>query len=482
MNKLRANRILLSVCACWASINGEVGLPLNRLLQLFDSVTLAWSFFIMCTSSAKFLARDLSLNLTRGACFKGEDEPTLYDLLTINYLPRINEFEKLYHGLVSVSIGTSFFWRLYLRFYRAKFFKAIAAATTATKNKTAVSNHRDAKSQLVRFFYWGPPIVAPTQDLEQTGAKVVRRFSVPSSAGSSELSLRFGHRDSLEWIELFEKFRVGDPAACAREVARSLRSFRGKRGDNDAKRSEIPRRPGLIFGCKKATRPPAERQNHIIFNPVRSYNFLEDDTWTRWRHISGNLAHMLVLIVLMTIPIMYYTITGLYSVMINFSYEQLDTRLKLALYCYGVLEQVYSCTQAALFFIFTNVFITIFHADIQFKMNKIERDFCQLIVDFRRRDRLESAQNSRRPPKIFIHYQQLRLWALFDYIQQVDSFVSKYSVVSMSTFMIGLSFGQSFLKVEEPALKKGTAAVMFANFLSFSFLYIISWDIERRVS
>lgn len=423
MNKFTTfNRSFMKLCLTWASLNAELDLPTGFLLKFFDQLTLVWSILILITSLLKFfIPLEVSvalispdLNSTRLA----EPQRELRDLLLLNYLPRVNEFGKLYYGLVSVSVGAPLLWRIYLNYLRPR----------RRNSKTP-----NAARKLVLFFINGPNV----QIQSQVGC---RHSLAKQLLKSDDINTRLFTFD----LDLITRSRRKTP----------LSTLHHQLGARESKEAD-----------------------EVYRNPIRSHDFLADYSTKRWMFLARHVYCMILFIITVSLPIMYFTILGLDSVLDNFGHQSGEDSL---LHLYGVCEQFYAITQAALFFVFTNIFIALFYADLMYKSAPIRlelRELDQLYqVDMQRR--LEKSYEE----KVEMNLKQLRLWAYFDNIDQLDSFVNKYSIMSLLILVIGLSFGQSFLRIEIPELWMGTAAVLSSNIISFTFLYLISWRIEQRVS
>jgi len=429
----KANKLFFTVCAHLASVNSEFGLPTVPFLTIIDRITIVWSVVIFITSLLKFHTFKENPPQDLNDCMTGEHLVSFRDVLLLNYLPCVNEFGKLYYGLVSVSIGSPLAWRLYLSYY---------------KQARHMSPNLDAKRKLVIFFLEG----STSSSKQSAGIH-------PTGIINASI-----HSKNFDWPLLAdnEVFKGSDvPSTKAEANCKPL-----------AHLSYLHHGQSAIRGKDKLARVG------FFNNPIRSLDYVTDRTETRWRYLVRHVYKVLSIIAMLSLPILCFTIEGLQMVMHNFSPSSDKVAdLNRVLNLYGYMEQFYACTQGALFFVFTNIFITLFHIDLINKFRPVKRDlqWLNMVQVTGGIDEVKSATT-------IIRAQQMRLWAYFDNIAQLDSFVSKYSVISMITFIIGISFGQSFLKVEERSLKTGTAAVLISNFLSFSYLYLISWDIEQRVS
>lgn len=470
----RIHARFITVCASWASLNNELDLAAGTVLKLIDRLTIAWSFVIFITNIVKFLTFQNKLKQTDSLALSAHETLDSYlhkirsnpeqvehyqlkHLLVLDYLPRINDFGKLYYGLVSVSIGAPLAWRIYLNLYRPH-----------ARSRASLSSLRalDTKRDLVRFFIRGP------HEHQAVGKKHFdwSQSSWFVSSDKADTSRRpFGGPNFkvLSCIDLDSTRRRKEPLS----------------------RLHARRTSGQLDGRFMANLSSSSfSSEHLVQTaktfriPIRVFDFLQDRSKAHWLFLIKLVYFMCTWVSSVSVPILWLTVGGLATVMKNFSIPiSRSGKLGLFMVLYGHLEQFYACTQAALFFIFTNIFITLFHADIVYKLQLLKRD----LVDLNRRYlQVESGGASKRtlPTRKQVHTQQLKLWALFDQISQIDDFVSKYSVISMVTFVIGVSFGQSYLKVQDQKLKLATASVLLSNLLSFSYLYLLSWDIEKRVS
>lgn len=463
---IKFNRFFLTTCASLASLNSEFGFPTKKWIIFVDRVTQLWSLVILVTSlikSLKFPDQQQPLQ---------EQNNKLSDLLLLNYLPRINEFGKLYYGLVCISIGAALVWRVYLNFYRPKCTKHRLKCNFAAPNidndngQAENSEIFDAKCELFEFFMKGP---REAESAEKSRLMLSRR----RHADAFERLIRVRHvADQL--ASRYHRHHSLDPVKLARQTGYLSRQHAKSRSSPGT---------GAPTQLKLTTRDQSVSLSHVYKIPVRSADFLSDHSRARWNHLAKITLTVTAMILTVSVPLCAYCIIGLRSVHAQFALDhglnlaqiEGDRRIYAGLLVYGILEQAYACSQAAMFFIFTNIFITLFLADLTYKLTPIRREVAILAKLYR-------TEKVTQLPREEIYRQQLRLWAYFDNIFLLDDFVSKYSVVSMTTLVIGLSFGQSYLKVADPTLKSGTLAALISNFLSFTYLHLISWYIEQRVS
>lgn len=433
---IKLNRIFLVVCAYCASLNTELGLPTRTWLVCIDRLTQGWSCVILATSLVKFI------RFPREPAGR-DQQSSLGDILALNYLPRINEFGKLYFGLVSISIGAALAWRLYLNSYRSKLMCSSA-------NPTAQQLF-DAKYEVIEFFMSGPT---------QHDTATIRRSLDQRRHAKAFESLASVRRIASDLASRFHRHPSLHPVKLPRQASLLARVH----GWN---RTLAPGHSAHGLGHQSTFLLQVYRV------PIRSSDFLSDRSETRWNFLAKSVLAFASVLTVIGVPLFWLSIVGLESVRLQFGPAPSDQYHDLLL-AYGMLEQAYACSQAAMFFVFTNVFITIFLADLMHKLRPIRREV-EIIC------RLYQVERVRRLPRGEIHRQQLQLWAYFDNVFVLDDFVSKYSVVSMTTLIIGLSFGQSYLKVTDPPLKVGTVAALLSNFLSFTYLHLVSWHIEQRV-
>lgn len=407
----------------------------------------------------------------------------LSDLLLLNYLPKMDEFGKLYYGLMLVTIGAALYWRLYLNYYRQSL-KYRRHHPLCSPNGQRLF---DAKCELIEFFMFGPQEL-PSLANAQVGqdCKWVDRDGLRWDMSSFPAALqRRGRSRALATM---------DQLISARLCAENLASKFHKPATDPI---ELPKQENLLARLHvrklqtKSSRP-YEREStcgfdtrrliegstlHQVYRvPIRSTDFLRDKSASRWNYLAKQVHIFSFFLLISSIPLFYYTIVGLNAVRSQFHSDNWnksnESRDKL-LNIYGPLEQTYACTQASLFFMATNIFISLFYADLLYKSLPISREL-RIISHLYRMEQLSCL------PRAEMYRQQLRIWAYFDNILVLDGFISKYSLISMATVIIGLSFGQSYLRVEDMALKAGTAAALISNLLSFTYLHLVSWHIEKR--
>lgn len=451
--KVKLNRSFITICSTLASVNNEFNIETNSFLRSWDKITLIWSFITLTTNCLKCLQYQQlaplgSRNQTNSNDFNcGEKYHYVWkfeDLILLNYLPCINEFGQLYYGLSSVAIGSPLIWRLYLNYYRPLF----------SKNNLSTKVCHDGIVEIIKFFLYGPDY--NTKQIEEK--ELLNTVEL-------ELTRAREHHCHLS-VEI--------------EYGQSLKLF------NPIPRDELLarywRKNISIFSAN------FDEISESYENPIRKHNFFTCRSNGRWNFIFKRVIIIGSIICLATIPITWFTIKGLRTVLIYCTLRnnngENDLRIDL-LYYYGAAEQIYCCAQGALFFIFTNFFLIIFHADLIYSFRFITKDIYLLwgeIYSYVESTGILTPEPHDEALTKRIHMIQTRLWAFFDHIKKLDSFVSSYSLASIITLIIGILFGQSYLKVQEATLRRGTIAVLLANFLSFTTLYIISWDIERKVS
>lgn len=448
--KVKLNQYFIKICSTFASVNNEFNIETNFFLRALDKTTLIWSFIALITNLIKYLqyqkfaeigVRNQNNTNDFNCGGKYHYELKLTDLILLNYLPCINEFGPLYYGLSCVAIGSPLIWRLYLNYYRPLFSK---------KGLSSRVRH-DGIIKIIRFFVYGPKNEAQ-QFEEKDLTRTVELELVRAREHHSHLSVE---------LEYGQSYKLFNPISMDQLLARYWRKNKTDYVDNN----------------------PSE----FYENPIRKHNFFIWQSEARWNIMLRRVITIGFSISILSIPIVWFTIEGLNTVLIYFTIYndigQKDFRPNI-LYYYGIAEQFYGCTQGALFFIFTNFFLIIFHSDLTYLFEMINKD-----INLLWKEMYSSAETTgiltpephNEDLTKRIHMIQTRLWAFFDHIVKIDSFVSKYSLISILTFVITILFGQSYLKVQEPALRRGTIAVVLTSFLSFTILYIISWDIERRV-
>lgn len=426
---VKVNGIIITVCASWASVNTEFNLPPNKWITALDWITMAWSAIILATTTTKLVTIDRKIS---------EDFPNLRDVLLLNYVPLIKDFGRLYYSMLLVGVGIPFIWRVYLNILRPMFDKK-------------PHPKYDAKRKLVQFLIEGPRISPHGQLNIGTIASVFAHCISPS-----EEAKIFAHRPE-DCV-----YRDGVPS---RETIHS--AYFSKKN-----RSLLT----YLYDSHDFDSADPYTLDQVYENPMKSNNFFSEYSQSRWKYLFKHVYCWNFGVCLYALPIFWCVGIGFNSVSGRFGAHHLITGYwATAIYLYGVSEQIYACCQTALFLTFTNLFVTLFHADLVFKARPIRRGLERINMLY-----LNNCYNYSLAFKEDIQRQQLRIWAFFDDLTQLDTYVSKYSLISMILFVVSMSFGQSYFTLEDAALKTGTAAVMLSNFISFSFLYIISWDIEKR--
>lgn len=431
-----------------ASVNIEFGMRPHLVYDFLDHTTLAWSSLIVFTSLLKFFLGSNMERLPSGVqqepisslkqvnvsnykellrlyfkrlhpqVLKAEpsswqhEEPTLTDCLLLSYLPKLGDFSSLYHSLICIALSPVLVWRLYLSWYRP-------LAQRRAKSKSGRRARREelkwcAKRKLVHFFIYGP-------GKEQGG----------SFDGKATLK-----RDQV------------------RRLARQLHFV--------AHHQVAPLRIN------------EERLNEVRVHEYFDYE--ENHDQRRWLYLVKYVYAFWLLLLLIGSPITYFTYDGLSQFMQNFSFNKRGSLAGRLLFVYGAFEQSYALVQASAIFVYTNLFITLFHADVQYKFERLKAD----LVKLRRR---YLSGESDEPMRESCSYQQCRLVAFFRYIGELDTYVSRYSYLAQAIFFIIMLFGHSyFWLIENDSLKYGSLVTLLGAFISFTYLFCAAWDIERKVS
>lgn len=454
--KVRLNRYFITICSTLVSLNNEFGIETNSILKLFDKVTLIWSFIALTTNFFKYLQfqqladlgpRDQNNTNQFNCREKYHYELKFKDLILLNYFPCINELGPLHYSLSSVTIGSLLIWRLYLNYYRPLF---------DWKNPSTKVCH-DGIVEMMRFFVYGP-----NNDTKQIEEKEL------SDTNELELTRARQHHSHL-FVEL--------------DHGKSYKLF------NPKLRSDFGKVLGKSWRKNVSTFSASfDEINESYENPIRKHNFFTCQSDGRWNFMIKRIIIIGFINCLATIPIFWYIIKKLRTELAYYALRsnegQNDFRIDF-LYYYGVAELFYCYTQGALFFVFTNLFLVIFHSDLTYLFGYITKDVNLLWDEIYIRAEPTGILTPGPHDKDLnerILMIQTRLWAYFDHIKKIDSFVSSYSFASNMTLVAGIIFGQGYIKVQEATIRRGALAILFANFISFTTLYMISWDIEKRVS
>jgi len=518
------NRIFITTCSFWASVHKELNISRSVYVAFIDLTTIIWSFAILFTSFYKLVGSNHPLNHDKKKASlpsvgAGLGLGELKQLITLDYLPNIDQFSTLYYGLMLVTIGSALVWRLYLNFYRHSNCYLKRHPTYSSDGNLLF----DAKLELAEFFLSGPMDsnnkalqinYARLQDDPSMLDEMIRQRN-EQHKGQREESLLphfiqpLNKRKRIHAIKSMEQLiiarhyaeslaaRFHKPALFPPELPKQERllarlhltrdnlypNSKGSPLSSDHKLAQDPQcsgearlRGGSIGGDMfEASSDGGHMDLKQVYQvPIRAVDFLYDKSANRWNYLAGHLYKLVTITTILSIPLFYYIIVGLNSVRYKFRGPQ-QGKIGVIFDLYGPLEQTYACLQASLFFIATNVFITLFHIDLIYKARPITREI-MIISNMYRMEQLN------RLPQSEVYRQQLRIWAYFDNISQLDDFMSKYSLISMATIVIGLSFGQSFIRLEDVALKLGSGAAIVSNLFSFTYLHLVSWHIEKQTT
>lgn len=417
-------------------------MQMGFVARLWDRVSLLWSFVIVITNLARLYVlkssdQESSIE-TQQSTYK-----TIRNIAILNYTALIKDFKLVYCVLTLIHALILLIWRTYVIFYRP------LRCDIETRNIPA----RD----LIRFFQNGPEEHRPSQ---------------------SELEFRI--------IGLAQK---ATRARSSWDHAINITQTINLIGNSPLTR--LHRRPSddeLNFQDDSTPTGP-----QWFRNPIKGVNLETDHSYKRWNWLFMHTFIMGTCVSALGIPVTIFAAMLLNSHALSLIQSQSlqgdENLINRMLVYYGLAEITYIFSQAFLILSSTNIFITLFYADLMYRCQSIKADLL-IHLAYLEKNQLYNTHSSytigagghSHIVKRNIHAQQLRLWSYFNYIDQLDSFISKYSIVSRAIFIVGISFGQGFLRTTDPVLKGGTASVLIGNFLSFTHVHIISWRIESQVS
>ena len=455
---IKANQLFVTIASYWASVNVEFNLPTSLWLLAIDRLTIGWSVVIIITSSIKILDLHnlIQLQTTETNSTESLKPPTARDLLILNFMPQINDFGKLYFGVTSVTTGSALVWRIYLNFIRPNLGHHNRGPPASG------SELFNPKREVVEFFKSGP------QTLGEPRARHLRRRRravKPTEQTAGSWAWHWSHK--VATLHPDRQPRQGQL------LAKIHGSWRRKWRESQLDWSQAGCRP------EEEEEEEGKEEQELVLQvyriPIRSADFLHDRSQARWNFLARQVYAFCASCLIMSSVNLYYIVRGLHFVLVQFGPQTGSGPLANWLFIYGALEQIYAITQAMIFFVFTNIFITLFHADLVYKMRPIRREI-RILSHLYNTMQLETI------PLDQVRREQIRLWAYFDNIHQIDAFVSRFSLISMLTLIIGLSFGQSYLRVSNTSLKTATAFALLSNLMSFTYLHLISWSVEQIVS
>lgn len=428
---LNYNKYFVTVCATWASVNDEFGVPENKTFKLIDNATVLWSFIIIITSWIKFKSFNQAEYERHSGIFQ-ERSATLMDLFKLEYLPYVNVFAKLYYALVIVTVGVALIWRLYVRFWRP---------VIETQNEYSRIGFQTRK-ELVKFFLEGP--VEPPRPTEEHIYEEIKERPYVRQAADSE-------SNEPGFLSSMLRRRV---------VSRFDGSGRFKTDTSEAYTIPVRTDKSLLADCST------------------------QDAFKRWLYLAKHVHAFYIVVSLISVVIVNQIYRGLRSVTINFGWEKsIETSpLADALRLYGYCEMTYAVCQGAIFSVFTNVFITLGYGSVAYIHGKVHGDLKLLCLLYLKNDGNPPEHNGGVVPLWLVRRLQLQTCAYFDHIYRLDSFVSKYGMVSIIAFVVCLLFSTSIMTVEDHALKTAAISVLIVNGISFAYIFVLSYLIEAKVS
>lgn len=422
---LKFNDLFTRLTLHWASLYDEFDLPLGNVWIVADRVTIGWSIVIVLTHLVKFITVEESLRLFESN--NGSGELSIRDLLLINYLPYATEFVKMYYFLMGVAVGAPLIWRLYLMLFRPK------ALVNSNPNLTA-------KRDLVLFFLNGPSCA------EGAAAAAAEPFDPDYSAVGARLASWTLERD-------FVPCRHGH--------------FLSQVHLNRARRYE------QFLEWQRL-----EEEEDFV-NPIRAAKFFNDNSEERWLFLAQYVYTFFFSAVVLSTIIGWYVMIGLGKISDAFGVRDQSATVMFLIHSYLALEQIYACLQINIFYVIMNIYLTLFYADLVYKFDPICSQVRDLAQIYRMRPLDEQQQLRARGE---IRKVQDSIWAFFDTVDQLDSLVSKYSVLATATFVVQLIIGYSYIQISDQVVRNGTYAAFIANLLSFSYPHFLFWGILERVS
>lgn len=393
---------------------------------------------------ARVLLVDLSLESSSTS--QARTGSTIKDLLLLNYSTLIRDGFS-YCVMVLIFDGICLTWRLYIDFYRPMTDKGVHTVKAARG--------------LIKFFMEGPRDHKPIVSHRLFKASDLDIKHLPNSRD----------KPNSKW----------DNVAT---ITQTIDLLGSKPLSKVHQKVNMDRLTVVHDGFHPS-------QTQWYKNPIKSINLEKDYSCERWIWLFSISLVINILNFSIGIPVVILAIVGLnHSAQQSvppIAYEGSEKHYNRLLVYYGHVEITYVCMQNFLLLATTNIFIGVFYADLIYKSRSIRQD---LLSHLNHLTKIQSADpfDVIKPRKHdyetrkVIHYQQLRLWSYFTYIDQLDTFMSKYSIVSRALFILGISFGQSFIRTGDQYLRIGTAAIMIGNFCSFCYMHLLSWHIESKVS
>lgn len=461
---MRVHRFFIHRYASCSSLNAELDLKIGWFPYLVDRFTLIWNTIIVITLIGRiYVLEPNGSGSGNGDSIQGDeyravinsnrqdDDYIIRDILILNYTFLYQDNGFIYCILTLIYDGIPFLWRLYLVYYRP------------TKRVGHDRQHMTPARELVKFYMFGPDEYEhpsehkDSHDLDPRRSVLVRR---PKTRSSWDHIIAITQTVNLlgnsPLLRLHEKPQV----------------------DN-----ELERVVSTQFADK-----------HWFKNPVKNINMETDHSYKRWRWLLKTtmlLSTFILSLGLLATSVSMFCLNEYSISLIMTSYNEennLRTKVNKILTIYGITEVCYICIQVFLILSATDIFISLFYADLIYRSQSIEsdlRDHLNYLLDRELEDGIIGGSKFREhPPEVrwLVRHHQLRLWSYFYYIDQLDNFISEYNIIHRILFIMCIAVGQGFLRTKDSMLKMGTASVIIGNFLSFTFVHVISWHIESRVS
>ena len=393
----------------------------------------------------------------------GGDECTWTHLLLSDFFPNMDSFGKLYYGLEFITFGLALVWRIHWIYARPWFGRAKPSGLLSEEKRRPTFN---AMYEMAHFL-----ISSPSKSRE-TGGEACKHsctLNFGRSAGGAPVELRSeANREEADEESNYHGIQLF-PAHLPRQQRLLTRVWLGSRADEE-----------LVD-----ERRPLAQYYRI---PIGSEDIFCDKSWKRWSSLAVTQCALYLLINTLTIPLAYYTVVGIGALRYKFGPRSMDSALCRWLSGYRLFEQIFSCHQAGMFFVAFNILIGLFRVDLWHKSEPLQAQLNALAACYTRGQISPAHKRARlkhgRPlPAPGLHSKLQRLvWAYFACLRDYDQFVSLQSVLAMTAAMAGMAISQSYIRMEDQALRWATLSGLCWNLASFTYLHVVSWHLERSAA
>lgn len=386
---------------------------------------------------------------------------SLRDMLTINYMPKMSSFGRVFYGLVFAYTSNAFIWRIYMGFYRP-FMRFNREAELEEAGRTDLTLY--TTSELFRFLLDGP---IKTQ--ERYSSHPIRRNNLLHPA-----ILRAPGRLEIPTPDSFIDTRPSDGESEEHE-----------RGDQEANRRRVI----------DTTPSPVH-----YTNPLYKYDFFQDYSLRRYRSIMKAVSIFAISSLISSLP---YIIINTMAMRTLFSVYGFGGASEFGTYeywltIYGYIEQIFVIIYAETTHMGPRYVIIIMFKDLEYRARVIlertekltkylssrfverhntERENFRLLWGLDDREGLISQEQQQ--IRAYTHELQLFVQSYFEMMDHYNHTVSRYNnwilfAVIESSIVVLSSYDLELYILKLAGLLTGSMSVLYV-----AYLFLIGMELEH---